>query len=259
LRRLVSVLLAALLLLASSPADAVMFGEPDGTAHPYVGLVVFYDSDGTATHRCTGTLLSSTVLLTAGHCTSGTASAQVWFDPIVTREAGYPYSGGITGTTYTMPCYNDFASFPNTCDIGIVVLDQPYKVKGGYPTLAPVGTLDSLATKRGQQSTTFTIVGYGLQGVKPDFSALRERYRAEVSLINLTSALTGGYNIQVTSNPGNKTSGGLCFGDSGGAVFYGNTIVAVNSFVLNGNCRGSGFAYRTDTQAAYDFITSFLK
>ena len=236
-----------------------MFGEPDGTAHPYVGLVVFYDADGNPLWRCTGTLLSRTVLLTAGHCTSGTASAQVWFDPIVTTASGYPFSGGITGDTYTMDCFNDFAGFPNTCDVGIVVLDQPFKVKRGYPTLAPVGTLDSLATKRGQQSTTFTIVGYGLQGVKPDFSELRERYRGEVSLVNLQSALTDGYNLQVTSNPGNKTSGGLCFGDSGGAVFYGNTIVGVNSFVLNQNCRGAGFAYRTDTQAAHDFITSFLR
>jgi len=31
-------------------------------------------------------------------------------------------------------------------------------------------------------------------------------------------------------------------------------IVGVNSFVLNLNCKGAGFAYRTDTDFAQDFI-----
>lgn len=31
-------------------------------------------------------------------------------------------------------------------------------------------------------------------------------------------------------------------------------IVAVNSFVLNQNCRGVGYAYRTDQQAVIDWI-----
>ena len=30
----------------SAPAEAVTNGQPDGGAHPFVGLVVFYDSSG---------------------------------------------------------------------------------------------------------------------------------------------------------------------------------------------------------------------
>ena len=46
--------LAAVFVVAglSTPADAVTNGEPDNGAHPYVGLVVFYDAAGTPTHRC---------------------------------------------------------------------------------------------------------------------------------------------------------------------------------------------------------------
>ncbi len=33
-----------------------------------------------------------------------------------------------------------------------------------------------------------------------------------------------------------------------------NVIVAVNSFVLNQNCRGVGFAYRIDQQAVLNWI-----
>jgi hypothetical protein len=261
-RKLLTLLAAMLaaLTLAVSPAGAVTNGVPDGTEHPYVGLVVFYDEAGNPLHRCSGSLISPTVFLTAGHCTFETASAQVWFEPTVTLESGYPLSGGITGTPYTYPCYDDFATFPNTCDLGIVVLDERVRLSE-YGTLAAVGFLDRLATRRGQQEVLFTVVGYGLQEVKPVYSAERTRYRGTVQLVNLSSALTDGYNIHTTSNPGVPHSGGTCFGDSGGPVLYGdtNTIVAVTSFGLNQHCKGADFAYRVDLAAAQEWINSFLK
>lgn len=245
------------MLFGSSPTSAlaVSDGVVD-TDHPYVGLVVFYDETGTPTHRCTGTLLSPTVFLTAGHCTSGAASAAVYFGQEISRDDGYPVSGGVTGTPYTMPGFDDFATFPNTSDVGIVVLDSAVDL--GYATLAPIGTLDSLATQRGRQDTSFTVVGYGLQSVKPTLMDDRVRLTAEVQLVNLRSALTDGFNVQHTNAKG--TGGGTCFGDSGGPVFLSgtSTIIGVTSFSLNQNCVGNGFAFRTDTQAAQDFIYAFL-
>src|SRR5262249_22290850 len=158
--------------------------EPDGDGHPQVGLVVFYDSTSTPLWRCTGTLLSATVLLTAGHCTDGTASAQVWFDPgpiplgtwqggSCKGQTGYPCSGGASkGKPYTYPGFN-FSNLPNTGDVGVVVLRTA--VSGvPYAALAPVGYLDALATKRGTQDTTFEIVGYGLQSTRKDIVSYRE-------------------------------------------------------------------------------------
>jgi len=148
-------LAATAALIAGRPAQAVTDGVPDAGAHPYVGLAVFYDAAGTPLWRCSGTLLSPTVFLTAGHCTDGAAAAQVWFHESVTRSLGYPYTGGITGTPYTHP---DFVwRLPNTSDVGVIVLDKRVRLDT-YAALPRLGTLDALATRRGTQEVTFSVV-----------------------------------------------------------------------------------------------------
>ena len=122
-----------------------------------------------------------------------------------------------------------------------------------------MGYLDQLAADapRGQGNVEFTVVGYGLQSVKPVESALKQRMVGTVSFVNLTSALSGGWSLHYSNNPGqgHGGSGGTCFGDSGGPVISEDGyIVAVNSFVLNNNCNGAGFGYRVDTELANDFI-----
>lgn len=253
IRRYLVVLFAALALVLpmATPAGAVTNGSPDNGAHPYVGLSVYYDADWNPLWRCSGTMISDTVYLTAGHCVDGAAHAQVWFNESVTNALGYPYTGGITGTVVQNPNFVGLI-LPNTNDVGMVILDQAPGL--GYASVAPIGTLDALATRRGRQDTSFTVVGYGLQEVKPKLMQDRVRLTATVQLVNLRSALTDGYNIQGTAAKG--TGGGTCFGDSGGPIFLNDTttIVAVNSFVLNENCAGAGFGYRVDTEAAQAFI-----
>ena len=91
--RLLTVLMTALATFSlQSPATASTGGTPDGEAHPNVGILFAY-SDGER-FRCSGTLVSRTVVLTAGHCTDGVdGEVLVSFESVIAEnEADFDYS-----------------------------------------------------------------------------------------------------------------------------------------------------------------------
>jgi V8-like Glu-specific endopeptidase len=155
-------------------------GALDGNTHPQVGLMIAKDADGNPMWRCSGTLISPTVYLTAGHCTSGAASVELWFTADLEAGLpgnGYPYTGEVAGTPYTHPDYNDAAFY--LMDVGVVVLDAPVNA-AAYGTLPDENALEALARARGQQNQTFTAVGYGLQQTNPAYT-VAERIRMSAS------------------------------------------------------------------------------
>jgi hypothetical protein len=263
---LMSILIILMLLGLTLPAAAITFGEPDGDAHPYVGLVVFDGEDspiGTP-WTCSGTLLSPKVFLTAGHCTYYADEARVWFDPDPSDNPDYPDDGwsSVAAEIYTHPDFDGYLSFPNTRDIGILILRKPVKLEQ-YGELPDLDYLDDLSNQRGLQDVIIRTVGYGAQMIKPAYKEGLIRYTSTSMLVNLSSHLTDGFNIHTSNNPGqgHQTTGGSCIGDSGGPILYpedSDTVVGVVSFGLNSNCKGADFAYRTDIVEAQDFIKSFL-
>src|SRR6185312_8907778 len=124
LRASAAALAAASLLVAvfATPAGAITHGSLDGSGHPYVGLMTAHAAGGQYLWRCSGTLISPTVFVTAGHCVEADASqgfgpptyAVVFFkntlitpDPVFTLTtrsctgiAGYP-CGGANETAIT--------------------------------------------------------------------------------------------------------------------------------------------------------------
>lgn len=248
-----------MLAMAVSPAAAVTDGELDGDGHPYVGLMVAQLADGTPLWRCSGTLLSPTLFLTAGHCTEAPAAhVEIWFDADVTDAAAqnYPFNGDVGGTPYTHPQYNPNAFF--LFDLGVVVLDEPV-VMDEYGALPALNQLDSLKTRRGQKDVTFTAVGYGLQQSFPDAASwkennLRIRMVANPKLNQInTPGFTGDFSLLLSNN---AHTGGTCFGDSGGPNFLGdsNVVAGVTSFGLNGTCAGTGGVYRVDRADDLDWL-----
>ena len=105
-------------------------------------------------------------------------------------------------------------------------------------------------------------VGYGMLSVRPveDNNDQDLRYKTLSMVLSLTSALTDGYNLEISSNPSEANgSGGTCFGDSGGPVFAGddsNVVVGVTSFG-NSVCKGGDYSFRTDTLYAQEFLATF--
>ncbi len=239
---------AAALALGLGAAHAVTNGELDGNAHPYVGLMIAQDGDGNPMWRCSGTLIAPRLFLTAGHCTEAPAAhVEIWFEADVESGIpgnGYPFTGNVGGTPYTHPLFNPNAFF--LYDLGVVVLDAPVAM-AQYGALPQQDVLDAMARRRGKQDVTFTAVGYGLQRINPVFvEAERVRMVARPKLIQINvPGFTGDFSILLSNN---HSTGGTCFGDSGGPNFIGtsNVVGGVTSFGKNGNCAGTGGVYRVD-------------
>jgi secreted trypsin-like serine protease len=257
-------LLAAALALGLStttavPAQAINYGQVDGGAHPYVALIAMFEADGTYAGRCSGTLIDEDVVLSAAHCTDGVAYAHIFFTEDLRKvDVSTSTDYDAVGTPIAMPGWTGELTTPDTHDVAVFTLDR--EITDIAPAeLAPVNFLNDFATKRGQQDTYFTTVGYGLQQRKPYLINEKIRMYAESDLISLNNALVGGYGLQTTNNPGNDR-GGNCSGDSGGPILFQDTdiVVAVNSFGLNNTCKGADFSYRVDTKDAHAFVSSYL-
>ena len=268
--RLLVLMAAAIGVLATATGgSAITNGQPDGNNHPYVGLAVFdvLNAQGqqVPSHRCSASLLSPTLVLTAGHCTDGTVAARVWFDEVVQGNTEYPFSGATSydGTAYTNPgfcigCGNGLPGFAIR-DVGVIVLTEPVptSVVSEYAELPEAGIVDTLANK-----TPIDFVGYGVQqqitgGGPPVWTGLRNRMFAPTELVSGNFTHSEEF-MRLALNPGGG-SGGTCFGDSGGPDLLAdtNTVLAVNSYVTNSNCGGVGYSARVDIQEVLDWINSF--
>lgn len=318
--------LSALLMLAvaAAPAAAVTRGGVDDAGeHPMVGQLLFYVpdvangvfEDSGAWFNCTGTLVSPTVVVTAGHCTfgigidgesttdggaittaaeGGVGGTDVWISfnegddpadadtepeqwegwPLTFDENGEPnyatererYLDRVAwlesnplwtqGTAYPHDLYDDHAFYLH--DLGVVVLED--EQPGPYASVVPTaGYLDRYAGRRNNH--LFEVVGYGLnesrKGGKVSVGG-DTRMKADVRLLNLVSNPKNTY-MQLSNNP---STGGTCFGDSGGPTFDTTTaphmVVAVTSFGRSPNCTGIGGAYRIDQPDDLAFLDRFL-
>jgi secreted trypsin-like serine protease len=243
------------------PRVSITDGTLDGNRHPAVVLIIM-DVGGQPAFRCSGTLIAPKVVLTAGHCAGepGEFSGLRVFteSDVENGDNNYPFRGPNTIEAQSWkahPQYTNSAFFLH--DVGVVVLRKAVTLPSDqYGTLPSRDQLDALSPSR---STKFTSVGYGLQQVNPvHVQADLIRMFAEPHLIQINTGFTGNFSLMLSNN---ASSGGTCFGDSGGPNYLGssNVIAGVTSFGLNGSCGGTGGVFRLDRQNVLDFVTQFLK
>jgi Trypsin len=261
------------LLISVAPAGAITDGQLDGNGHPAVVLLLM-EIGGQPAFRCSATLLSPTVVLTAGHCTNDFpgppySGMRVFTESDVQSGIGitnnYPFAGpnSVEAVSWAAhPLYETAPFFVH--DVGVVILQAPGVVlpQSQYGVLPAANQLDSFSTRRGLQNTTFTSVGYGLQASFPDAAswkdqAARVRMVAHPKLNQINTGFTGDFSLLLSNN---HATGGTCFGDSGGPNFLGdsNVVAGVTSFGLNGNCAGTGGVFRMDRQNVLNFVNSYL-
>jgi hypothetical protein len=280
-------------LAAAVPATAITGGTEDTTnIYSNVGMVVFYQPDGR--FRCSGTLVSSRVFVTAAHCTfQDIGQVIVTFDPVISRTAdeaerdipraaddsgptdaisatGYTkndiskprYQGEQTwflGRTVTHPQYSDFTDINNWNDTGVVILDKSL----GLPTtpLAPQNYLNAYAPPL-LNSTEFLTIGYGTEVRSADGGSQAPTPMRQPIVRRYTTEIGQKLTDQILQTNGNendpRAGGGSCFGDSGGPAIHGGYLVGDTSYGYTSNCRYLGGYQRVDIPVVRNWLLDCL-
>jgi hypothetical protein len=246
---------SALLLLTGSAA-AITGGQLDGNGHPAVGALVADIPGVGRVPLCSGTLISPTVFLTAGHCTAELPALGVTGVWVSFRATLGPPGDLVGGTYVTDPAFGHDRG--DLHDLAVVLLDAP--VVGVAPAALPTsGLLDRLQDARALRGQLFTNVGYGYSGREVGGGQPYFLYDGQrrVSLSPFSALAKSFLKLQGNSNA--TGLGGVCFGDSGGPAYLGDstTIAAITS---SGDqaCAGASVAYRLDTLSARQFLARFV-
>jgi hypothetical protein len=243
-------LITIAMLVAAAPAGAITNGSADGNRHPEVGMMLAQQvhSDGTWT-RCTGTLISSNVFLTAAHCEiPGVSQVKVTFDSAYVAP-GTTY----TGTWHADPLYNQSQSDPH--DIAVIVLDKS-------PRIAPARLPAADSNDNLPANQKFTSVGYGTLSAQNGpgghtFPIDDVRKYAVGTLNTVTKSW-----LKISQNASHG-DGGTCYGDSGGPNFLGaggseTDVIAATTITGDTSCGSTNVDYRLDTASARSFLSDWV-
>jgi hypothetical protein len=257
-------------LVGATPALAIHNGVPDGTDHPYAGLLAI-EHDGAKDAWCSGFYAGPHkadpgigVFVTAAHCLAdlpalGFSGAQltVTLESEVTIDIDESTNIWATTAASWHPAFAyDTAA---DADYGVVLLEDPVAGVDGVD-FPRAGLLDDLDARGGLRPTTvFDNVGYG---IIPTFKRGPAQYQPTSGRMFATSKFVGltktHMHLLTNSDAG---YGGACYGDSGSPVLRHGTDTAVALVSGGGDriCRAMNHPLRLDVPAARAFYGPSLR
>jgi V8-like Glu-specific endopeptidase len=207
----------------------IIGGSPD-SGHPAVGAVM------TSSTLCTGTLISSKVVVTAAHCMAGglvpkwfTLGGDIYYPSTtltIVKSIPHPQYGAQAVDGYMLSVH----------DIAVVILkDKAPVAPMKFRTSSLVGT----------EGKGITFVGYGKSSIYQDQSGYKYSVGSTIGDVNSQ----GFWNFTNSNNPKNT-----CVGDSGGPALLNNggteEVISVVS-AGDANCVENGWNTRIDIHAQW--------
>ena len=240
----------------------IVRGAPTGAgSYQSVGALLYdFDQNGIINSNdqlCTVSLISPTVVLTAGHCLSFLPANSTLYVSF-SADVSAPGFATILATGYAIdPGFGHDQSDP--IDIGIVTLPAGSTTGLTPLSLPPAGLLDTLSTQNGLKNQRFLNVGYGVDATNRGQPAFSYDGQRRVSLSDFKSLQKAWLGLQM--NLSATGGGGDCYGDSGGPKFLADNPTMIVATVSWGDtqCRSLSKNYRLDTESARSFLGRFVQ
>nr|DAA64580.1 TPA_exp: chymotrypsin 5 [Locusta migratoria] len=211
---------------------------------PHQAAVIMDDS-----YLCGGSLISTSVVLTAGHCASGFST---WAVSLGGNRRSGSEDGRITITTRSATVHSGYSSVTLTNDVAVIFL-------GTNVDLTTYIQLVNLPS-RSQAGNTFegqsvTVSGWGLTADNGNTADALQYTTLSVISNSLCSSYYGSSIVSSTLCATGSNRQSTCNGDSGGPMVIGSqgsyTLVGVVSFVSGRGCSSGD-------PSGYARVTSFL-
>jgi hypothetical protein len=234
----------------SSSTNAIVGGVQDLTSFPAVGYLVFRLNQGpyagqTWRPDCGATLVTPTLVITAAHCVEELTTQ----DRTVT---GVGFGDGLTGPVVgVLGTWRDWVNpawmpepdggadaAPNyAADVALVPLAASVDSAAPMAVAAPERNVPD--------GTAALVIGYGRVTPAPGYQPITERlndrdmYPGQRKEANLVVSQGTDSFLLGAAAPG--TTGGICYGDSGGALILGDgALLGVLSTVTADTCTPTG-------------------
>lgn len=180
---------------------------------------------------CTGTMITTHTVLTAGHCLSDRVAVDVAY--------GAPGGGFLVQRASSWAAHPGYSYSENQLinDVGVVYL----------PTPAAIATLPIYVSVTPKPGDLTSIYGFGITGVNPNDSGTLRSGSTVISNVQDQKILS--YFDGTRSN--------TCSGDSGGPMVLQLGVIGVTSSGTTDNCQAGDWSAYTKLQNAS--IQSFLR